>query len=127
MTTYKKAMLAAAAVVALAIPTVASAIGEHASNEGFPPGYLQINPKTCKFLHPEIDQATGPTWKNLRRFVVWEDARHDVKLQCLANRADRVSGVTGYVHVKATGTGHSVTARCPEGDVVLGGGNVTGE
>ena len=52
-----------------------------------------------------------------------EDARHDVKLQCLANRPDRVSGVTGYVHVKATGTGHSVTARCPEGDVVLGGGN----
>lgn len=89
--------------------------------------YLQINPKTCKFLHREIDQATGPTWKNLRRFIVWEDARHDVKLQCLANRPDHTSGVTGYVQVKATGTGHSVTATCPEGDVVLGGGNVRGE
>jgi hypothetical protein len=35
----------------LAVPAVANAVSEHANTEGFPPGYLQINPKTCKFLH----------------------------------------------------------------------------
>ncbi len=124
---HKKAILAAVAAVALAVPAVASAMGEHTNADGFPPGYLQINPQTCKFLHPEIDQATGPTWKNLRRFAIWEDARDDVKLSCLTNRPDHTGGVAGYVQVKATGTGQSVTATCPEGDVVLGGGNVSGE
>ena len=127
MKSHKKAMLAAVAAVALAVPAVASAMGEHANAEGFPPGYLQINPQTCKFVHPEIDQATSPTWKNLRRFTIWEDARHDAKLSCLTNRPDHTGGVTGYVQVKATGAGQSVTATCPEGDVVLGGGNLSGE
>jgi hypothetical protein len=123
MTGYKKAMLSAVAVVALAAPAVASGVGERANTEQFPPGYLQINPTTCKFLHTEIDQATLPTWKNLRQFAIWEDARHDAKLTCLTNRPDHTSGITGYIQVRATGTGHTVTATCPTGDVVLGGGS----
>jgi hypothetical protein len=123
MTGYKKAMLAAAAVVALAAPAVASGVGEHANTEQFPPGYLQINPTTCKFLQKEIDQATLPTWKNLRQFAIWEDARHDAKLTCLTNRSDHTSGLAKYIQVTATGPGHSVTATCPKGDVVLGGGS----
>jgi hypothetical protein len=35
--------------------------------------------------------------------------------------------VAGYAQVKATGTGHTVTATCPDGDIVLGGGNLGGE
>ena len=124
---HKKLLLAAVAVVALAVPAVASAVSEHANTEQFPPGYLQINPVTCKFLHKEIDQPTGPTWKNLRQFAIWEDARHDAKLNCLTNRPDHTAGLAGYVQVKATGPGHSVTATCPEGDVVLGGGIMAGE
>jgi hypothetical protein len=127
MTGYKKALLATVAVVALAAPAVASGVGEHATAGQFPPGYLQINPTTCKFLHKEIDQATLPTWKNLRVFAIWEDARDDAKLNCLTNRSDHTSGITGYIQVRATGPGHSVTATCPAGDVVLGGGIVAGE
>jgi hypothetical protein len=127
MTGHKKLLLAAVAIAALAVPAVASAVSEHANTEQFPPGYLQINPTTCKFLHKEIDQPTGPTWKNLRQFAIWEDARHDAKLNCLTNRPDHTAGLAGYVQVKATGTGHSVTATCPKGDVVLGGGIMAGE
>jgi hypothetical protein len=127
MSRVKKWTLAAVAVAALAVPAVASGVGEHASAEQFPPGYLQINPTTCKFLHKEIDQPTGPTLKDLRLFSIWEDARHDAKLSCLTNRPDHTAGVAGYIQVKATGPGHSVTATCPEGDVVLGGGIVAGE
>ena len=71
MTGHKKLLLAAVAIVALAVPAVANAVSEHANTEQFPPGYLQINPTTCKFLHKEIDQPTGPTWKNLRQFAIW--------------------------------------------------------
>ena len=125
--------LAAAAVVLLAllVPAVAVATSEHAS-EKFPEGYLAMNPKTCKFLHREIDQPLGPTWKNLRTGFIWEDARHDAKISCLTNRVNGAFGgvagaVAGYAQVKATGPGHTVTATCPSGDIVLGGGNIGGE
>jgi hypothetical protein len=127
MTTHKKLIAAAVAAVALAVPAIANATGEHASAAGFPPGYLQINPVTCKFLHPEIDQPTLPTWRNLRKFAIWEDARHDAKLNCLTNRPDHTAGLAGYVQVKATSAGANVTATCPTGDVVLGGGITSGE
>ncbi len=115
MTTHKKLIAAAVAVVALAVPAIASATGEHASTAGFPPGYLQINPVTCRFLHPEIDQPTGPTWKNLRKFAIWEDARHDAKLNCLTNRPDHTGGLAGYVQVKATSTGSERDGDLPDG------------
>jgi len=127
MSGFKKGLLGAVALVALAVPAVASGVGEHAATKQFPPGYLQINPTTCRFLHKEIDQATLPTWKNLRQFTIWEDARHDAKLSCLTDRPDHTGGLAGYVQVKATGPGPDVTATCPEGDVVLGGGIVAGE
>ena len=101
-------------------------------HRGFPEGYLAINPKTCKFLVREIDQPLGPAWTNLRTAFIWEDARHDAKLSCLTKKADGAAGgvtgaVAGYAQVKATGPGQTVTATCPTGDIVLGGGNIGGE
>ena len=132
MISSKKLAAAAVAILALLVPAVAAATSEHASVKGFPKGYLAINPKTCKFLHREIDQQLGPTWKNLRTGFIWEDARHDAKMSCLTNRVNGAFGgvagaVAGYAQVKATGPGHTVTATCPNGDIVLGGGNIGGE
>jgi hypothetical protein len=132
MTSSKKLAVAAVAILALLVPAVAAATSEHASLKGFPEGYFAMNPKTCKFLHPEIDQPLGPTWKNLRTAFVWEDARHDKKQSCLTNRVNGAAGgvagaVAGYAQVKATGPGQTVTATCPNGDIVLGGGNIGGE
>lgn len=132
MTSSKKLTAAAVAILALLVPAVAAATSEHANVNGFPEGYLAINPTTCKFLHPEIDQPLGPTWKNLRTAFIWEDARHDKKMSCLTNRVNGAAGgvagaVAGYAQVRATSTGQTVTATCPNGDIVLGGGNISGE
>ncbi len=90
---------------------------------GFPPGYLQINKTTCKFLHHEIDLPLGPTVAKLARAYSWDDARHDVKGACQSNKPDPDGTIIGYVQVTAHGAGPSVTAQCPAGDVVLGGGS----
>ena len=132
MTSSKKWVAAAVALLALLVPAVALATSEHASTRGFPEGYLAINPKTCKFLVREIDQPLGPAWTNLRTAFIWEDARHDAKLSCLTKKVDGAAGgvagaVAGYAQVKATGPGQTVTATCPTGDIVLGGGNIGGE
>ena len=132
MTSSKKLAAVAVAFLALLVPAVALATSEHASTKRFPEGYLAINPKTCKFLVREIDQPLGPAWTNLRTAFVWEDARHDAKLSCLTKKVDGAAGgvagaVAGYAQVKATGAGHTVTATCPDGDIVLGGGNIGGE
>ena len=132
MTSSKKWAVAAVAMLTLLVPAVAAATSEHANVKGMPEGYLAINPKTCKFLVREIDQPLGPTWKNLRTAFVWEAARHDAKLSGLTKRVDGAFGgvagaVAGYAQVKATGAGHTVTATCPDGDIVLGGGNLGGE
>jgi hypothetical protein len=132
MTRRTRLIALALAVVGLLVPAVAFAAVEHLASRGFPEGYLKINPRTCKFLNHEIDQPLGPSWKNLRKAFVWEDARHDVKLQCLTRRINGEAGgvagaVAGYAQVKKTGTGHTVTVTCPKGDIVLGGGNIGGE
>jgi hypothetical protein len=132
MTKRTRLFALVAAVVGLLVPAVAYAVSEHTATRGFPEGYLSINPKTCKFIHREIDQPLGPTWKNLRKGFVWEDARHDAKLTCLTRRVNGEAGgvagaVAGYAQVKKTGTGQTVTVTCPKGDIVLGGGNIAGE
>ena len=132
MTRRTRLIALAIALVGLLVPAVAFAAVEHLEGKGFPEGYLSINPRTCKFVHREIDQPLGPTWKNLRTAFVWEDARHDAKLSCLTRRVNGEAGgvagaVAGYAQVKQTGTGHTVTVTCPKGDIVLGGGNLAGE
>jgi hypothetical protein len=132
MTSSKRLIALAVALVGLLVPAVAIAAIEHTESGQFPEGYLQINPKTCKFLHREIDQPLGPTWKNLRKAFIWEDARHDAKLSCLTRRVNGAAGgvagaVAGYARVSKTGTGHTVTVTCPDGDIVLGGGIQSGE
>jgi hypothetical protein len=132
MTRRTRLIALAIGTVALLVPAVAFAAVEHVDTKGFPEGYLSINPRTCKFVHHEIDQPRGPTWKNLRTAVIWEDARHDVKLSCLTRRVNGGAGgvagaVAGYAQVKKSGTGPTVTVTCPAGDIVLGGGNIGGE
>jgi hypothetical protein len=132
MTRRTRLIALAVALVGVLVPAAAIAAVEHTASTGFPEGYLSINPKTCKFFHREIDQPLGPTWKNLRKGFIWEDARHDAKLSCLTRRVNGAAGgvagaVAGYAQVKKTGTGHTVTVTCPKGDIVLGGGNIGGE
>ncbi len=132
MTRRTRLIALAIGLAGLLVPAVAFAAVEHLSSKGYPEGYLSINPRTCKFVHREIDQPLGPTWKNLRKAFVWEDARHDAKLSCLTRRVNGEAGgvagaVAGYAQVKKTGTGHTVTVTCPKGDIVLGGGNLAGE
>src|SRR5256885_17058940 len=82
---HKKAVLATlGALAALAVPTVAVAASGEPANVSIPKSAIALNPKTCRFLHPELDPATGPTWKNLRVYSLYEDARHDAKMACLA-------------------------------------------
>lgn len=148
----------------LAIGVIAAAIAAatgvaHGATEasrvaGIAPSQFQINPKTCRFLHREIDPVTPKASlfgrvnvviaiNDLRTYSLYEDMRHDVKMSCLSNHMGQrgpagpagargpagpagpagSGGVAGYVQVKATGTGASVTATCPTGDVVLGGGS----
>lgn len=121
MTSHKKRTAAIAAILALAIPAVASAAGETA-NVKLPPGYLKINPVTCKFIHPEQDISTGPSWHNLQTYVLREDARHDVKEACLTNRKPPKAQLL-YQRVVAVGTGHTVTVGCPPGYLVVSGGS----
>jgi hypothetical protein len=82
------------ALLALAVPAIASATGESA-NVKLPPGTTAINPKTCKFLHKEVDPPTpGPgttlagaelAIRTLRVYTLYEDARHDAKMACLTH------------------------------------------
>ena len=103
---------------------------EHANVKGMP-RVPRDQPEDVQVPGREIDQPLGPTWKNLRTAFIWEDARHDAKLSCLTKRVmgvrRRRRRVAGYAQVKATGAGHTVTATCPNGDIVLGGGNLGGE
>jgi hypothetical protein len=122
LTTHRKAALIAAGVTVLATGT-AYAAGEHASASPA----TAVNPKTCRFLHREVDPKTGPTWKNLRTYVVYEDARHDAKMACLARHMPKpvapVKVKFGYTQVAASGLGKTVTATCPAGYKVTGGGS----
>lgn len=132
MTRRTRLIALAIGLAGLLVPAVAFATIEHLDRKGFPEGYLALNPKTCKFFQREIDQPRGPSWKDLRTAVIWEDARHDAKLSCLTRRINGGAGgvagaVAGYAQVKKTGTGHTVTVTCPKGDIVLGGGNIGGE
>jgi hypothetical protein len=122
LTTHRKAALIAAGLATLATGT-AFAAGEHANTSPA----SAVNPKTCRFLQREKDPKTGPTWKNLRTYVIYEDARHDAKMACLARHmpkpANPVNVKFGYTQVTATGLGKTVTATCPAGYKVTGGGS----
>ena len=65
----------------LAASAFASGAVEHALGAS-----AAVNPQTCKFVKAEVDPSTGPTWKNLRQYVIYEDARHDAKLSCLTRK-----------------------------------------
>jgi hypothetical protein len=153
----KGMMYLAAGVAIAALGTgVAQASSEAANTAGISKSQLQINPKTCRFVHREIDPLTPKAQASLssavvavnmlRVYALYEDARHDVKMACLAHhmggsgkrgpRGPRgVRGpagpagpagsgaLAGYTQVRASGTGATVTATCPTGDVVLGGGS----
>lgn len=105
--------------------TTAIAASEHANliPAGAPSGYLAINPQTCKFIHPEIDVRPSAT----ERYARAEDARDDAKLSCLTRKIDSAKvvkpGALNYKSVTATGTGATVTAQCPAGYYVTGGGS----
>lgn len=116
---HKKAVIVGVIAATLATGT-AYAASEHAV-----PSSAQVNPQTCHFTHPERDPATGPTWKNLRTYVIYEDARHDAKMACLANHMPKptLPPALHYTQVTATGTGQTVTATCPTGYEVTGGGS----
>lgn len=148
---HRKALIATA-LVALAIPAAAQASGGETANALIPASATTINPRTCRFVHKEVDPATGPTWQNLRIYTLYEDARHDAKDACLAKHIGKVGvgkpgpqgpagprgkqgangapgapgapgGLAHYTQVRASGTGATVTVTCPAGDVVLGGGS----
>jgi hypothetical protein len=104
----------------LAVVTAARGAAEQSNVRlGLPAGYLTLNPTTCRFAIPERDRAEGPTWRQLRTAFDWEDARHDAKTACLAHRKPRLSTVI----VTSSGTGAAVTAVCPAGYRVSGGGS----
>ena len=127
MTHRKVTTTIAAGIAALTVGGVAYAASEQAQliPNGAPSGYLAINPQTCKFIHPEIDVKPSPG----ERYARAEDSRDDAKLSCLTRKINQpkttpdVDGVAGYTQVSASGTGQTVTAQCPAGDVVLGGGS----
>jgi hypothetical protein len=149
----KWAPIIAVAAIAAATGVAQASSGEMTMNvAGISKSQLQINPKTCRFLHREIDPLTPKAQASLssvvgavnalRVYSLYEDARHDAKMSCLARHMGQRgprgatgsrgpagpagpagSGLAGYVQVKATGTGATVTATCPTGDVVLGGGS----
>jgi hypothetical protein len=149
MTSHKKKLLTIGVTLAALAATgtaVAAVQNEqpHLIPPGAPAGYLAINPNTCRFLHHEIDVMPTAT----ERYARAEDSRDDVKLGCLTNKLNKArlggpgprgprgftgktgpagpagnNALDGYVQVTATGTGSSVTAQCPAGDVVLGGGS----
>lgn len=106
----------------LAAAGTAVAASEHAVPalipNGAPLGYLSINHQTCKFVHPEIDVKPTP----MERYARAEDSRDDVKMSCLANRKPPKATLQ-YKRVLAVGTGQSVTAGCPSGWLVFGGGS----
>ena len=124
--TTRRGLIIVAAIMTgflcLAASAFASGAIEHAVGTN-----AAVNPNTCKFVKPEVDPPTGPTWKNLRAYVIYEDARHDAKLSCLTRK---VGGFKTPPPVQlqtkivtATGTGQTVTATCPAGFSVTGGGS----
>lgn len=76
------------AAVILTGTAAAYASGEHSNliPPGAPKGYLDINPVTCRFLHPEIDVTPSAT----ERYARAEDSRDDVHFQCLNHRLGKV-------------------------------------
>lgn len=147
---HRKILTIGVLAIALAATGTASASEQPntAAALNLPKGYLQINHATCRFAVPEIDfmMAIGPYYGKTRGNA--EDARQDVFNGCIRNKVDKAKlggpgprgprgpagaagpagksgkdALDGYVQVTATGTGPSVTAQCPAGDVVLGGGS----
>jgi hypothetical protein len=122
LTTHRKAALIAAAAATLATGT-AFAAGEHANTSPA----TAVNPKTCRFLHREVDPKTGPTWKNLRTYVVYEDARHDAKMACLARHMTKPAApVEGEVRLHPGHrhrAGQDGDGDVPAGYKVTGGGS----
>jgi hypothetical protein len=116
---HRKAVIAAVAALTALGGTAYAATTEQAAHSFIPPGapsgYLQINPRTCRFVHREIDVKPTPN----ERYARAEDSRDDVKMNCLANRGAQLQ----YKSVFASGTGHTVTAQCPAGYYVSGGGS----
>lgn len=147
-------LVAVIAALCLAAAAKASS-GELTMNvAGISKSQLKINPRTCRFVHAEIDPLTPKATASLssvvgavnalRVYSLYEDARHDAKMACLSHHMGGKRGprgfagargpagpagpagsgaLAGYVQVRASGTGQTVTATCPEGDVVLGGGS----
>jgi len=72
---------------------IAAASTESLSDNGtitFAPGSFAINKQTCKFLHPEVDKPLGTSWAVGRVWSLYEDGRHDVKMNCNTARQTRV-------------------------------------
>lgn len=86
-----KSIFAVAAVMALAIPTIAQASSGESSSLRFKAGTFSINPMTCKFLVAEADKPLGASWAEGRIYVAYEDGRHDSLMRCNRIRQDRVA------------------------------------
>lgn len=118
-------ILLVAAVMLVSAAAARAALHESANYvpPGAPAGYLKIDPATCRFIHPEIDVAPNAH----ERYARAEDSRDDVKLSCLTRKVDREkvspAPTLQYKSVTAFGTGQVVTAQCPAGYYVSGGGS----
>lgn len=136
MTSHRKLASVAAIAATLLIPAAAHASGGETPHHVMLSQFA-INNQTCRFAFPEVDPMTGPTWLDLRAYVLYEDARHDAKLRCLTSHLGTVkagprgpqgptgpAGVSGYTRVAAPidTAKLAASATCPTGDVVIGGG-----
>lgn len=131
MTTHKKRALAAT-IAAICVAGTGTAIAsshartvregaQEARILGLPSGYAAINTQTCKFATTEVDVRPSTSEAYARA----EDLRHDALDNCLRRRLNQptTKPTFSYVPVLAVGTGASVTASCPAGYYVVGGGS----
>jgi hypothetical protein len=116
-------MIRSAVVAALAVAIVVGGTAYASSGDThFAAGAaFTVNPTTCKLEPPEAPDSAGHTLASLKRFVIREDEIHDRVMSCLKKRH------VHYTRVHVTGTTASVTATCPAGTRVTGGGNEAGE
>jgi hypothetical protein len=136
---HRKLIASVVAIGALVIPAIAAATSSqpayrteaHVSANSGPNAF---DPATCKFLHRERDVVTniGSIQQKVAqngRYDIAEDARHDAKMNCLTNLVNTLKKKIGspatllYKTAFATGTGERVTATCPAGYFVTGGGS----
>lgn len=81
-------------IVALVVAALAAgagvARGAETSSIHFQLGAFSIDKTTCRFAYAEQDWPLGRDWMQGRMYVAYEDRRHDVLMNCLRARQDRI-------------------------------------